>query len=49
MGQLSPQGYPRMGARVAVAGNRASPVQAFPTVVPAGGPRLAAGPDAPQA
>jgi hypothetical protein len=37
MGQLSPQGYPRMGARVAVAGNRASPVQAFPTVVPAGG------------
>ncbi|HKC75430.1 MAG TPA: DUF2156 domain-containing protein [Chloroflexota bacterium] len=39
MGQLSPQGYPSTGARVAVARDRAGRVQAFLTVVPAGGGR----------
>src|SRR2546423_2282324 len=38
-GQLSPQGYPSTGARVAVARDRAGRVQAFLTVVPAGGGR----------
>jgi lysylphosphatidylglycerol synthetase-like protein (DUF2156 family) len=39
MGQLSAQGYPSTGARVAVACDRAGRVQAFLTVVPAGGGR----------
>jgi phosphatidylglycerol lysyltransferase len=39
MGQLSPEGQPSTGARVAVAHDRAGRVQAFLTVVPAGGGR----------
>jgi lysylphosphatidylglycerol synthetase-like protein (DUF2156 family) len=39
MGQLSPQGHPSTGARVAVARDVAGRVQAFLTVVPAGGGR----------
>jgi lysylphosphatidylglycerol synthetase-like protein (DUF2156 family) len=39
MGQLSPEGQPSPGARVAVARDGAGRVQAFLTVVPAGGGR----------